>query len=177
MEKKGERIEYQYGDSLRAVGGRLRTLSTKALGQMAGTEEETNYAAETRLKHGVQEGPMSTTMAAANLGDGGNPSVVENPRRVLNDEAVNPGIVAKITLSNNEHIQSHANVKGAKSTAEETGKENKENGQVSMNLNGKDENVRASLRSNEDNLVDVVIQTQGQGLDVSCLSLGMSGAN
>ena len=44
-----------------------------------------------------------------------------------------------------------------------------------MNLNGKDENVGASLRSNEDNLVDVVIQTQGQGLDVSCLSPSMSG--
>ena len=87
-----------------------------------------DYAAETRSKHGVQEGPMSTTVVAANLGDGGNPSVVENPRRVLNDEAVNAGTVAEITLSNNECIQSHANVKGAKSTIEETGKENKENG-------------------------------------------------
>ena len=44
-----------------------------------------------------------------------------------------------------------------------------------MDLNGKDENVGASFKSNEDNLVDVMIQTQGQGLDISSLSSGMSG--
>ncbi|XP_030930654.1 uncharacterized protein LOC115956399 [Quercus lobata] len=32
VEKKSERIEYQYGDFLRAVGGRPRTLSAKASG-------------------------------------------------------------------------------------------------------------------------------------------------
>ena len=44
-----------------------------------------------------------------------------------------------------------------------------------MVLNGIDENMGASFKSNEDNLVDVVIQTQGQGLDVSSLSPRMSG--
>ena len=42
---------------------------------------------------------------AANLGDIGNPSTVENPRRVLNDDAMNPRTVAEIMLSNNERIQ------------------------------------------------------------------------
>ena len=53
MEKKGERVEYQYGDFLRAVGDRSKTLSTKASGQSAGTKEVTDYAAETRSKHRV----------------------------------------------------------------------------------------------------------------------------
>ena len=44
-----------------------------------------------------------------------------------------------------------------------------------MDVNGIDENVGASFKSNENNLVDVVIQTQGQGLDASTLSPGMNG--
>ena len=44
-----------------------------------------------------------------------------------------------------------------------------------MDVNGIDENVGASFKSNKDNLVDVVIQSQGQGLDISNLSPGMSG--
>ena len=48
-------------------------------------------------------------------------------------------------------------------------KENKEHGQVSTNLNGDDENVGANSKSTKDDLVDVMIQTQGQGLDMSIL--------
>ena len=120
MEKKGDRIEYQYGDFLKAVGGYPRALSSKVSGQMAGTKEEMGFAAKKRSKHGVQEVPMSTTAMAASLGDVGNPSIVENPRIVVNTEAMILGTVAEITLSNNEHNYSHANVKGTNLADEET---------------------------------------------------------
>lgn len=68
-------------------------------------------------------------------------------------------------------------MKGATSVNEEPVKENKEHGQVSMDLNGDDENVGANFKSNEDDLVDVMIQTQWQGLDMPFLRPDMSGPN
>lgn len=68
-------------------------------------------------------------------------------------------------------------MKGANSVNEEPVKENKEHGQVSMDLNGDDENVGANFKSNEDDLVDVMIQTQWQGLDMPFLRPDMSGLN
>jgi len=159
VEKKGDRIEYQYGDFLRAVGGRPRVSSSKVSGQMAGTEEETGSAAEKSPKQGIQGVSMSTTAAIARTNDVGNPSAVGNPSKVINSEAVISGTVVEITLSNNERNYSHANVKGAKSVNVETGKENKEHGQVSITLNGDDEYVGAKFKSTDNDLVDVLIQT------------------
>ena len=53
MEKKGDRIEYQHGDFLRAVGVRPRVSLSKVSGQMAGTEEEMGSAAEKSPKQGI----------------------------------------------------------------------------------------------------------------------------
>ena len=115
MEKKGDQIEYQYGDFLKAVSGHPKASSSKVSGQMAGMEEETGYAVEKRSKQGVQGVLMSTTAAVASMDDVGNPS------NVINTEAVIPGTTAEITLSNNERNYSHANVKSSNSVNEETG--------------------------------------------------------
>ena len=48
MEKKGGRIEYQYGDFLSVVGGRLRAPGSKEVGLSFVSEEGTGCEAKKR---------------------------------------------------------------------------------------------------------------------------------
>ena len=63
MEKKGGRIEYQYGDFLSVVGGRPRAPSSKEVGPSFVFEEGTGCEAKKRAVQAEQEGPVGTMEA------------------------------------------------------------------------------------------------------------------
>ena len=81
MEKKGERIEYQYGDFLKAVEGRSRASTSKDASQMSFTEEGTECEAKKISVQVEQCGSVGKT--ATNMVDLGNRSNVDNLESVI----------------------------------------------------------------------------------------------
>ena len=63
MEKAGGKREYQYGEFLRAVGGRPRVQGSKAAGPTFDSEDAKGSAAEKRAVPAVQGGPVEAREA------------------------------------------------------------------------------------------------------------------
>ena len=74
VDKNGGRVEYQYGDFLRVVGGRPRALTNKATSPMSNTEEGTGN--DPKQNSGQSELVLLETTAARENGLG-NPSSID----------------------------------------------------------------------------------------------------
>ena len=81
MEKAGGRIEYQYGDFLRAVRGRPRAQGSKAASPTLVSEEGKGSEAEKRAVQAAQGGPMETMEAHGFSRE--NPSVTDKVNAVI----------------------------------------------------------------------------------------------
>ena len=81
VEKAGGRIEYQYGDFLRAVGGRPRAQGSKAAGPTLVSEEGKGSEAEKRAVQPAQGGPVETMEAHGFSHE--NPSVMDKVNAVI----------------------------------------------------------------------------------------------
>ncbi|KAK7841097.1 uncharacterized protein CFP56_015777 [Quercus suber] len=112
VEKNGGRIEYQYGDFLRVVGGRPRASGSREAGQSSVSEEGTGCEAEKRAVQ-VEQGGSVGTMA-------GHVFSHENPRVTDKDSAVIQGKGIDIVHVDSSEINAHAHTTDTNSALKET---------------------------------------------------------
>ena len=112
MEKKGGRIEYQYGDFLRAVGGCPRAPGSKEAGPTFVSEEGKGYEAKKRAVQAEQGGLVG--MMEAHVSNHENPSVTDK------DNAVIQGKRAELAHIDSSESNDHAHVTDTKFALKET---------------------------------------------------------
>ena len=113
VEKKGGRIEYQYGDFLRAVGGRPRASGSKETGPSFVSKAGTGCEAEKRdvqAEQGVPTGTME-----AHVFSHENPSVTDRDNAVIQRKG------AELAHVDSSAINVHAHATDTKSALKETG--------------------------------------------------------
>ena len=103
VEKKGGRVEYQYGDFLRAAGGRPRASASKNTSPMSNVEE--GNGSEAKQISGLAEQGGLQELTAARKTSSGNPSSVDKGDFVIQ------GMDAKNMHNNSVGHDCHANVK------------------------------------------------------------------
>ena len=113
VEKARGRIEYQYGEFLRAVGGCPRVQGSKAAGPKFASEDEKGSAAEKRAVLAAQGGPVETMEAHGYS--------CENPSVTGKVNAVIQGSRAELAHANSSQNITHAHVTDTASVLKETG--------------------------------------------------------
>ena len=113
VEKAGGRIEYQYGDFLRAVRGRPRAQGSKAAGPTFVSEEGKGSEAEKRAVQAAQGGPVET-MEAHDFSH-------ENPSITDRVNAMIQGNRAELAHVDSSQSNTHAHVTDTNFALKETG--------------------------------------------------------
>ena len=113
VEKAGGRIEYQYGDFLRAVGGRPRAQGSKEAGPTFVSEEGKGCEAEKRAVQAAQGGPVGTM--EVHVFSHENPSVTDKVNAVIQ------GKRAELAHIDSSQSNAHAHVTDTESALKETG--------------------------------------------------------
>ena len=113
VEKVGGRIEYQYGEFLRAVRGRPRAQGSKAVGPNFVSEDEKGSEAEKRAVPAAQGGPVETMEAHGYS--------CENPSVTGKVNAVIQGNRAELAHVDSSQSNVHAHVTDTDSVLKETG--------------------------------------------------------
>nr|POF12131.1 hypothetical protein CFP56_42327 [Quercus suber] len=112
VEKHGGRIEYQYGDFLRAVGGRPRASGSREASHNSVSEEGTGCEAEKRAVQAEQGGPVGTMTAHA--------FSHENPRVTDKESTVNQGKGLDAGHVDSSELNAHAHTTDTNSALKET---------------------------------------------------------
>lgn len=126
VEKKGGRIEYQYGDFLRAMGGRPRALGSKEAGQNYVNEDSKGCEVEKSFVQAEQDGPLGRM--EAHVLSPGNASNTDKANSVFQGKG------AELTHVDSVNINCHANVTGTNSEIEETAPKNQHFEQLATGL-------------------------------------------
>ncbi|KAL0007369.1 hypothetical protein SO802_008871 [Lithocarpus litseifolius] len=144
-EKQGRKIEYQYGDFMKANGSRPRAPTTKSGFSIPRTEDGNGSTVKLNSGQAVQ-GLVQVQPAAKE-------DSMENPSNVDKDPSVNQGMGAEIAHGKNVSIDCHANVK---ELIAETGELNADMGPVSKlvgqsntELNGRADMIMDRIEHNK----------------------------
>ena len=113
VDKAGGRIEYQYGDFLRAVGGRPRAQGSKVAGSTFVFHEGKGSEVEKRVVQAAQGGPVETMEAYGFSHE--NPSVTNKVNAVIQ------GKKAELAHIDSSQSNDHAHVMDTESALKETG--------------------------------------------------------
>ena len=126
VEKAGGRIEYQYGEFLRAVGGRPRAQGSKAADPKFASEDEKGSAAEKRAVPAAQGGPVETMEAHGYS--------CENPSVTGKVNAVIQGSRAELAHVDSSQNNTHAHITDTDSVLKETGPKIQQDNQLTSDF-------------------------------------------